>query len=173
MSGVSGVGKVFCVYSVYYTLTVYTIHSLIAAAAAMLLGCCQLLLLLLQLLRLSLQAPLCCRSFTPLRSTLLIQPSPNCSKDAAYQCAPLLLRLWLLVLPLETLRRPTVSALKDGDGARRERLRHGHRDGGQLEGQPLRPLPGGVEGQRRHLVAPISWLAVGGGATLGIGSPHL
>ena len=89
---------------------------------------------------------------------------PNCSPapDPTYQCAPLLLGLWLLVLPLEALRCPTVSPLQDGDGARGERLGHGHCDGGQLQGQPLRPLPGGVEGQRRHLVAPISWLAVGG-----------
>ena len=89
----------------------------------------------------------------------------------AYQGAPLLLRLCLLVLPLEALSRPTVPALQDGDGSRRQGLGHGHRDGGQLQRQPLGALPVGFEGQRRHLVAPISWLAVG--ATLGIGSPHL
>ena len=137
-------------------------YSLIAAAAVLLLllGCCQLLLQLLRLLTTSSALLPVIHSPLPL---LLIQPH-NCSPPpaAAYQCAPLLLRLRLLVLPLEALRGPTVSPLQDGDGARGERLGHGHSDGGQLEGQPLRPLPGGVEGQRRHLVAPISWLAVGG-----------
>ena len=103
---------------------------------------------------------------------LLIQPAQSSSTlPTAYQGAPLLLRLWLLVLPLEALSRPTVAALQDGDGSRRQGLGHGHRDGGQLQRQPLGALPVGFEGQRRHLVAPISWLAVG--ATLGIGSPHL
>ena len=110
----------------------------------------------------SLTTSSCCRSFTPLLSSCSFNCSQLLPAQDAYQCAPLLLRLWLLVLPLEALRRSTVSTLQDGDGARRERLGHGHRDGGQLQGQPLRPLPGGVEGQRRHLVAPISWLAVGG-----------
>ena len=108
----------------------------------------------------SLQAARCCRSFTPCGSWCPFNLTSRCL--FAYQCAPLLFWLWLLVLPLEALRCPTVSPLQDRHGARGERLGHGHCDGGQLQGQPLRPLPGGVEGQRRHLVAPISWLAVGG-----------
>ena len=130
----------------------------------LLLGCCQNLLQPC----VSLQAAR--RSFTP-RFSSSAPAQSSFTLPTAYQGAPLLLRLWLLVLPLEALSRPTVPALQDGDGSRRQGLGHGHRDRGQLQRQPLGALPVGLEGQRRHLVAPISWLAVG--ATLGIGSPHL